>query len=94
MTAFKDTKWLRPRQIAQQGLIVSPSGRGGVCGNYHYILKMIKAGHLRALDYSSVGARPFYVVSEREIERFNAKQHKLVGGRDVVGQSQARKQKV
>lgn len=92
--AFRDHKWYRPRQIAREGLIVSPSGYSNETGNYHYVLRMIKEGHLRAQDYSAVGAKPYWIISEAEIKRFNNNQHKLIGGGNGARQSKARKQKV
>lgn len=61
---------LRPREIAEQGLIKNGTGGDNVGSNYKYILKLIKVGRLKAKNYGTK-SRAFWVVSLAEIERFN-----------------------
>ncbi len=63
--------WYRPREIAELGLIKNSTGGDNVESNYHFILGLIQSKKLNARDYSRQGARPFWLVSAEEIERYN-----------------------
>lgn len=63
-------EWYRPMEIAKLGMIQSRSGANNPRGNYNLILNLIAAGKLKAKDYSTVGAKPYYMVHADEIERY------------------------
>lgn len=67
-------KWLKPSEIAEQGLIVNSVGNS----DYRFIVRLINQGRLQAkvwaeADYSAHGqkSRKYYLVSMEEIERYN-----------------------
>lgn len=71
MREVYDQKWYTPLEIARLGLIKNSRGdQASVLGNYNFILKQIKAGRLRAKNYSTGTKRPNWLVSEEEIKRF------------------------
>lgn len=86
MRLIQNKKWFKPREIAQLGLIQSSSGTNNEAGNYNFILELIKAGKLRAKDYSVSGGKPYWLISEDEIKRW----HRATSNRLEV----TRKQKV
>lgn len=63
--------YLRPKEIAKRGLIRNGTGGDNVDANYVYILRVIKAGKLKAKDYGT-GSRPYWKVSMAEIKRYNS----------------------
>lgn len=70
MRKIEGKKWLRPREIAVQGLIKNSTGGDNVDSNYNFILNLIKAGKLKAKNYG-LGATPYWLVSEDEVKRWN-----------------------
>ena len=59
--------WLKPSEIAKQGLITNSMGRG----DYRYTLKLISLGKLKARDWSTTGDKPYWLVHRTEIDRYN-----------------------
>lgn len=59
--------WYKPSEIAERMLIVNTKGKP----DYHYVLRLIKGGHLQAKNLG-LGKTPYFVVSAKEIQRFNA----------------------
>jgi hypothetical protein len=77
MKTIENQLWLKPMDIAKQGLIMGSKGEAGtVYGHYNYVLELIHAGKLNAVNYSQ-GARPFYLVSEQEIARYHQSLNKV-----------------
>ena len=65
-------QWYRPREIAKLGLILNSKGTLGTeSSRYSFITKLILDGKLRAKDYSKIGSKPYWLVSAKEIERYN-----------------------
>jgi len=64
-------RYLKPREIADLGLITNSMGHKNPYSNYQYILKLIKRGDLKAKNYSTGKIRKYWLVSEREIDRYN-----------------------
>lgn len=71
MRKIEGKKWYKPREIAVLGLIKNSTGGDNVESNYNFILKQIKAGKLKAKNYSVSEVVPYWMVSEDEIKRFN-----------------------
>lgn len=71
MRTIRNQKWYRPREIARLGLIQNSSGSNNEAGNYNFILNLIKAGKLKAKDYSSTGRQPYWLVPESEIDKYH-----------------------
>lgn len=64
--------WYTPMQIAELGLIQNSKGdKATVKGNYNFILELIKAGRLRAKNYSVGKQRSNWLVPEDEIARYH-----------------------
>ena len=64
--------WYKPKQIADEGLILDPSGNK----SYRYILRLIKTNQLKAKIWAEQGVadgsiKPYYMVHIDEIRRFN-----------------------
>lgn len=70
MRIINQQKWLKPMEIAKQGLIQNTTGHGTTKGNYHYIIGLIKSGRLRAKNVGR-GQTPYYLVPEDEIKRYH-----------------------
>jgi len=64
-------RYLKPREIADMGLITNSMGNKNPYSNYQYILKLIRTGKLKAKNYSTGKIRKYWLVSEREIYRYN-----------------------
>ncbi len=72
MTDLKTGKvWYRPREIARLGLIKNSTGGNNEQSNYHFILGQIKAGRLKAKDYSKGDKLSYYLVSEDAIREYH-----------------------
>ena len=71
MKTVNGVKWYKPREIAKLGLIQSPAGSGNHYGNYAFIMNLIKRGKLHALNYGASKDRPYYLVSQTEINRYH-----------------------
>lgn len=57
-----------PREIAEKGLITNSKGKP----DYGYVLRLIKRGDLAdAKVFNPNSQIPYYLVSEKEIERYN-----------------------
>jgi hypothetical protein len=62
--------WYKPRTIAENGWIVAPNRKGkSWIGSYAYILKLIKAGKIKAKNWG-LGQTPYYRINGREILKF------------------------
>lgn len=70
MQKIKGEKWYRPREIAQLGLIKNSTGGDNEMSNYNFILVQIKAGRLKARNYSVSESYPYYLVSEIAIKKY------------------------
>ncbi len=71
MKTIPHQTWFKPMDIAKMGLIQSSKGNAGTLnGHYNFILDLIKAGQLKARNYSR-GPRPYYLVSKKEIARYH-----------------------
>jgi hypothetical protein len=71
MKTLYGKKWYKPKEIAELGLIQNSKGdQGKISGHYDFIIELIKSGRLKANNYSN-GKRPYYLVSEDEINRYN-----------------------
>ncbi len=64
-------KWYRPREIARLRLITNSVDSDKELSNYDFILELIKAGRLKARQYGKNPAYPYYLISAKEIERYN-----------------------
>lgn len=63
--------WYTPSDIARLGLIQTRKGDEGTYrGNYNYVLELIKAGELKAKNYSVGSKRAYYLVSEDQIKNY------------------------
>lgn len=65
------SKLYKPSEIAKEGLIRNSVNSDNYIANYQFVLKLIKAGRLKAKDYGS-GSRKYWLVSADEIKRYNA----------------------
>lgn len=63
-------EWLKPKDIAKRGLIITNTGNHWTT-TYNHVLDEITAGRLRARDYGKNPDKPYYLVSTKEIERYN-----------------------
>jgi hypothetical protein len=68
--------WLKPSEIAEQGLILNSKGKP----DYRFIVRLINQGRLKAktwaeADYSAHGQQPrkYYLVHIDEITKYNAR---------------------
>lgn len=66
-----ETKWYRPREIAKLGLIRNSTNGDSEDSNYSFILKQIKAGRLKARNYSVSKTVSYWQVSEDAIKEFD-----------------------
>lgn len=73
MTNLAPPKTYRPRQIAELGLIRNSTGGNNVDSNYIFILREIKSGRLKARNYSKEGKLNYWLVSEKAIKDYHAK---------------------
>lgn len=64
------SKFLRPSEIAKQGLIKNSLNSEDWKQNYQFILNEIIAGNLKARTYGKGTKRKSYLVSEDEIKRY------------------------
>lgn len=64
------SKLLRPREIAKRSLINTLQGSDSENTRYQHILKLIKAGDLKAKNYGSK-SRSYWLVHQAEIVRYN-----------------------
>lgn len=62
--------WYRPREIAKLRLITNSVDSEKESSNYDFILELIKRGELKARNYSKSDYRPYWLVSAKEIERY------------------------
>lgn len=66
-----EKEWYRPREIARLRLITNSVNSDSEDSNRYFILKLIRQGKLKAKDYGTNPAYPYYVVHRDEIERYN-----------------------
>lgn len=71
MQKINGQNWYRPREVAELGLIKNSTGGDNVMSNYNFILVQIKAGRLKARNYSVSEKNPYYMVSETAIKNYN-----------------------
>ncbi len=67
MLEHKGKRYYKPSEIAKQNLIQNSVGRG----DYRYVLRLIKRGELKAEVWNASGDKPYYIVSQDEIDSFN-----------------------
>lgn len=73
MEVVDSKHWFKPMEVAKMGLIKNSRGaESSVMGNYNFILELIKSGRLKAKNYSPGSQRPYYLVSETEIEKYHS----------------------
>ena len=60
------SEWLKPSEIAKNGLITNSKGKG----DYRYVLRLIKANKLKARNWALSGDKPYFMVHVDEIERY------------------------
>lgn len=71
MKLYEGKKWYRPREIASLGLIRNSTGGDNEDSNYNFILVQIRAGRLKARNYSEGNSRAYFLVSEDAIKQYN-----------------------
>lgn len=72
MRTIYNKKWYTPMEIAKLGLIQNSRGdKGTISGHYDYVLELIKAGKIRAKNYSRGSQRKNWLVPEDEIVRYH-----------------------
>ncbi len=72
MKIIRDIKYYRPLEIAEHEFITnSRGGHGKLMSRYGYILALIRSGELKARNYGKKEGRPYWMVSEKEIKRYN-----------------------
>lgn len=72
MKILYSKQWYTPMEIAKLGLIRNSKGeKGTVSGHYDFVLELIKAGRLRAKNYSHGTQRANWLVPEDEIARYH-----------------------
>jgi len=59
--------WYKPSEIAKRELIKNSVGKG----DYRYVLRLIKRGSLHAEQWNVTGDKPYFVISQEEIDRYN-----------------------
>lgn len=72
MMSVVEQKWLKPKDIADRGLILDSKGNG----SYRHVLRLINSGRLKARTWTQQGVgddkkKDYYVVSIDEIARYN-----------------------
>ncbi len=60
-------RWFKPSEIAKLELIKNSMGNG----DYRYVLRLINNGQLNAEQWNVAGDKPYYIVSQDEIDKFN-----------------------
>jgi hypothetical protein len=60
-------RWYKPSEIAKRELIKNSVGKG----DYRFVLRLIKGGQLKAETWNVSGEKPYFVVSQDEIDSFN-----------------------
>lgn len=69
MKMYRGIRFYSPRDIARLQLIEGRTGKEDSI--YVFVLEEIKAGRLKAHNYSVGEVNPHYLVSERELKRYN-----------------------
>lgn len=68
MIQINGKTYLKPSEIAQQGLIVNTKGKS----DYKFILNLIKSGRLPALRLNDDTKKtPYYAVDESAVREYN-----------------------
>ena len=66
--AEKKQEWFKPSVIAKQNMITNSKG----LGDYGYVVRLIKRGHLKARAWTSTSdGKKYWLVHIDEINRFN-----------------------
>lgn len=61
-------EWLKPSQIAQNGLITNTKGNA----DYRFVVRLIKSGKLKAKVYTNTkDGKQYWLVHRSEIEKYN-----------------------
>lgn len=68
MIEIDGDKFYKPREIADEGLILNSKGNK----DYRFVLRLIESGRLEARQWNDSKKLPYYVVSQKEIKRFNS----------------------
>jgi len=64
-------RWYTPKQVAENGLILSPKSPDSLEASYRFVISLIKQGTLPAKQYGRNPEYPYYLVSEQAIEAYN-----------------------
>ena len=67
MIEHNGEKWYKPSEIAKLELIKNTIGKG----DYRFVVRMIKSGKLKAETWNSSGSKPYFIVSDSEIDNYN-----------------------
>lgn len=72
MTKTVEQRWLKPKDIADRGLILDSKGNG----SYRHVLRLINSGRLKARVWTQQGLggdkkKDYFMVNVDEIERYN-----------------------
>lgn len=69
-TTIEENKWYKPMDIAKAGWITTP-GTNEVLSAYHYILRLIRNGKLKAVNYAEgEKGKKYFKVLGRDILEF------------------------
>lgn len=68
MTTINGETFYTPKEIADKKLIVNGKGNS----DYGFILRLIKAGKLDGKVFNNGTKISYYIVSEKEVERYNS----------------------
>ena len=71
-------RFYKPREIARLGLITNYNQSDNEDSNYIFIINEIKHGNLEAKNYGKA-SRKYFVVTAKEIKRYNAQRDKRFG---------------
>lgn len=69
MVTINGTTYYKPREIAEQSLIVNSKGKA----DYGYVLRLVKTGKLKAKIFNEDSQIPYYLVPASEVQKYNNK---------------------
>lgn len=67
MLQINGKTYLKPSEIAQQGLIVNTKGKS----DYKFVLRLIKSGKLPSRQFNDSEKLPYYIVAEDDVRAYN-----------------------
>lgn len=68
MITVNGENYFSPREIATENMIVNSKGKG----DYMFVIRLINKGKIEAKVFNKESKIPYYMVSDKEIKRYNS----------------------